>query len=129
MRARRPPSQRRDVERVDAALDRGARGGGGIGLGREKETDRREVIGRGLQIDAREFADQELARRFAENSRTVTRAAVGRARTAMHHRARRAERQAHRLVRCGPTQIRNEADPAGIVFFGQSCFEIVHRGS
>ena len=111
---------------MHATFDCGARGGRGIGFARQKEADRGEMVRRRLQIDAREFAQEQLARRLTEDARAVTRSAVGRARATMHHRTRGTECEANGLVSRRPAQVRDKADAAGVVFFRYTRLEIIH---
>ena len=115
-----PPAQRRYVERMYAALDRGARGGGGIRFARQKEADRGEMIRRSVQIDVRELAREEPARRLAQNAGAVARAAVGRARAAMHHGARGLQSERHDAMRRRAAEVRDETDATGVVLFRQA---------
>ncbi len=105
---------------MDARFDRGARGGRGIRFARQEQANRRKVARRSVEVDAREFAREQFAGRLAEHARAVAGPAVGGARAAMHHRRGGLQREPHDVVGAGSAEIRDEADAAGIVFFGQT---------
>ncbi|GAC1396263.1 MAG: hypothetical protein NVS1B2_06330 [Vulcanimicrobiaceae bacterium] len=70
-----------------------------------------------MQVRKREFAREQLARRLAQDSRAVSRAAIGGARATVHHRRCGVERERDQVVRRRTAEVREKSNSARVVFF------------
>ena len=102
---------------MNAGFDEGTCGGGGVGLARQKEADRGKMILRGMEIGAREFACQQLTRRFAQDPGSVTRPTVRSARATMHHGSGSRQGLENETVRRGAAEVGEKPNAAGIMLF------------